>query len=233
MKGQYSVLKNNCEHFSLYCCTGLRYSPQANTIENVLSAVSKIGSFAGNIFSKATSFRNKNKDKNNKDNQKPKEEEKINENRKNHPVIQQQELDDGGDDELEKILLNDGNNNNKDILVMDDKNKKQDEEENKNEIKKEKGDEFDISIDVNGNDNGKRSSVFIDEYANDEEDVLAQSIILEQNEDINNNLEHLSRMNSLENMTPGGLTMSEILSAKKHYNQQQRHQQQDQHKWQV
>ena len=25
MKGQYSVFKNNCEHFALYCCTGLRY----------------------------------------------------------------------------------------------------------------------------------------------------------------------------------------------------------------
>ena len=34
MKGQYSVFRNNCEHFGLYCCTGIRYSPQAKFIFN-------------------------------------------------------------------------------------------------------------------------------------------------------------------------------------------------------
>ena len=44
-------------------------------------------------------------------------------------------------------------------------------------------------------------------------------MILDQNENVND-LEYLSRMDSLENMTPGGLTSSEILVAKKQYHQQ-------------
>ena len=39
MKGQYSAVKNNSEHFSLYCGTGLTYSPQANTIESVINVI--------------------------------------------------------------------------------------------------------------------------------------------------------------------------------------------------
>ena len=66
------------------------------------------------------------------------------------------------------------------------------------------------------------------EYANDEEDVLAQSIMLEQN-DVSN-LADLSA-DGLENMTPGGLTMSEILVVKKHYNQQR--QNQNEQNWNV
>merc|ERR1712130_135108 len=104
MKGQYSVFKNNCEHFALYCCTGLRYSPQANTIEKITTPVigvaSKISSFAGSLLSKVASSRSS-----------PKlggsggADEKHNENRKNHPILQEAPLDDGGDEELEKILL--------------------------------------------------------------------------------------------------------------------------------
>ena len=228
MKGQYSVVKNNCEHFSLYCCTGLRYSPQANTIESVMNVASKIGSFAGSLFSKVSFGRsNKDKDKDKKP-KKDKKEEKADENRKNHPVLQSQELDDGGDDELEKILLNDGKDG--DVLVFGDD--KKDKSKNKKNARKEqqKKDEYDVSIDLNGNDNENKKSVFIDEY-NDEEDELAQSMILDQNENVND-LEYLSRMDSLENMTPGGLTSSEILVAKKHYNQQ-RQNYQDQQSWQV
>merc|ERR1712187_979965 len=153
MKGQYDVYRNNCEHFALYCCSGLTYSPQANTIENIVDVAQKIGSFAGSILSKATSFRRNSKCK-------VEEESEETENHKNHPVIQNQKLDDGGDDELEKILLNDNGNH---VLVMSEKKKNSPKMLKGVRVRKEKIAEFDL-IGSDGDDGDDGDDMIIDEY---------------------------------------------------------------------
>ena len=208
MKGQYSVFKNNCEHFALYCCTGLRYSPQANAIEKITTPVmgvaSKITSFAGSILSKMASLRSS-----------PKlgVEEKENENRKNHPVLQGGPLDDGGDDELEKMLLDDSSQA---VFVMNNEPKRNGKRESpklfgKLRRKKDSVDsEFDL-VDHGKDGVGKKEYPLVDEYAHDEEDVLAESIIMESN---------ISVAAVMTDMTPGGLSQSEIMVAQKHHQQQ-------------
>ena len=179
MKGQYSILKNNCEHFALYCCTGLRYSPQVNRIESVINVASKIGSLASGIFSSLNKVVSK----------KTAVEDEESENHKNHPVIQNKELDDGGDEELENILLQEN----------EVPNKKQKKKRSK-DMKKVPV-EQDLAVanlieSNNDNNNGNQPSV--DEYADDEEDILVES---------------MDEM-KIKDLTPGGLSQSEIMIAK-------------------
>jgi len=214
MKGQYSVYRNNCEHFALFCCSGLRYSPQANTIENIVNYASKVGAFASSIFNKATSFRKKSIEQNENENK------NQHQNHSNHPVIKDQELDDGGDEELEKILL-DGDNG--DVLVMGDqqnKNKKKKKNpkilnkpkingrgirKKKNKLKKNKKEKKNDLLMEN------EDKLVLDEYDDDEDDVFAENVDM----DIDEDLSHFD-------MTPGGMTKSEVLVAKKYHNQQQK-----------
>jgi len=218
MKGQYSVFKNNCEHFALYCCTGLRYSPQANTIEKITTPVigvaSKISSFAGSLLSKVASLRSS-----------PKlggsggADEKHNENRKNHPILQEAPLDDGGDEELEKILLDDSSAA---VLVMNNTKPKGDRRspklfENRKRKQREQADpDFDFvndGLDDMDQRLKKRACPLVDEYANDEEDVLAESIIMEA---------HINEEAVMSDLTPGGLTQSEVMVAQRHQHSPQK-----------
>lgn len=190
----------------------IRYSPQANAIEKIttpmIGVASKITSFAGSILSKVVSLRNS-----------PKlgagDEAKENENRKNHPVLQEVQLDDGGDDELEKMLLDDSS---KTILVMSEpkQNGKRDSPKlfGRRDRKRNKSVELESAVIEHGAENGlkfKKECSVVDEYANDEEDVLAESIILESN---------LEAEAVMTDMTPGGLSVSEVMVAQKHHQQQ-------------
>jgi len=203
MKGQYSVFKNNCEHFALYCCTGLRYSPQANAIEkittpvmgmasNAIEAIERISGFAGSLLSKVAALRNSPKLSGNA------QSAEENENRRNHPVLREGPLDDGGDDELERMLVDDGGAA---VLVMANEPQRSGKREAASKLfgklKRGKKDAVDLEsaavADRGGPERNGADCPVADEYANDEEDVLAQSVL----------------------MTPGGLSASEILCAQK------------------
>jgi len=266
MKGAYSVYRNNCEHFALYCCCGLRYSPQASRIETVIDVAGKIGSFAGSILSKVSKVASFRRSPKSKSSGKESEAEAETENYRTHPVIQQlAPLDDGGDDELESMLRDDGDEKKEpkrrspltSPLTLAKRKWQSKKEKDCKPSKPCKDDcpvrhglsvqqcpegrafvcdvcekrildgeqmhgcrrcNYDVCVacfegeDVNVE--AEESEVpavhvgaMVDEYENDEHDMLAESIILDANE---SNLRDLSRSILV---TPGGLSQSEVAVA--------------------
>eukprot|EP00485_Elphidium_margaritaceum_P005154 CAMPEP_0202697332 /NCGR_PEP_ID=MMETSP1385-20130828/10659_1 /ASSEMBLY_ACC=CAM_ASM_000861 /TAXON_ID=933848 /ORGANISM="Elphidium margaritaceum" /LENGTH=661 /DNA_ID=CAMNT_0049353767 /DNA_START=16 /DNA_END=2001 /DNA_ORIENTATION=- len=197
MKGKYSVLKNNCEHFALYCCTGLRYSPQANRLNNIVEFGSKVSSLVGSLRSMMFA---KTKP------EQPSESE--NEGHKNHPIIHPEmlEMDDGGDDELEKML----DERMEQKLKQRRANNSKKSKTGKRLQKPKKKHQARVSKMLKENEkmDGVRDEHVLDdddEYADDED-------MLVEDNDVN--------VDAFEDMTPCGMTSSEILVAQKHFHQQ-------------